>query len=1017
MAKNLKAHIKNVQIAGAINLNSLKAKLSKKKEGDEPIVEATAISEEVSKEPEKKKRKPAAIVDAKPEVSVQADTPQPKAQVAKAAEKKPASVAKAKDAEAVIESKPEAKPAAPPENEKTTTPNTYAKSAPAADKVKLGPVFREVPKVAPKPVTPPAAPAAASSTPTTPAKSAASPPSVQRPYQPPASRPAGQWRSVAPQRFIPPAPRPDGPPEPRLGPVERQPLPPSAPPTAPREDIRPDSRDSGPMRDSRDSGYRQSGGYQGSSPRTGGYQGNSPRPGGYQGGAPRTGGYQGNSPRPSGYQGNSPRLGGYQGSGPRTGGYQGQDRRTTPQPFGTRPQPVPQAKPDARVVPEKKEFTNKEIEDSLFRRNKTKAKDAPAKPLRKIDTKEFENRIRHGLRGDEEEDGWRKRRPSKNMRMNEEQEVVRPTKISVRIPISVKDLASEMKLKASQLIAKLFLQGKILTLNDMLEDELVIQLLGHDFGCEVLIDTREEERIRITDKSLRDEIAASNEDELVIRPPVVTFMGHVDHGKTSLIDTIRKSNTASQEVGAITQHIGAFRVSTPQGDIAVLDTPGHEAFSHMRERGAEVTDIVVLVIAGDEGIKMQTDEALSQAKASKATIVVALNKCDKPAFNAENVYRQLAERELLPEAWGGQTITVNTSATTGEGIPELLEMLALQAEVLELRANPKSRARGTVIESEVEKGMGPVATVLVQNGTLRVGDSLVFGFNWARVKTMKDEKGRDIEEAGPSTPVRINGLSGVPESGEEFIVVKNEKEAREISQVRHEGKRVTTFHAKRRGSLESMIEQAQEGAPKKLLNIIIRADVQGSAEALKNALMKIDSKKVEANILSWGVGMISESDVQLAVASKATIIGFHTQMESHVESEIKELGVQVRLHDIIYHAIDDIKAMMLALLDKIVQEKDVGKAEVKATFKSSQLGVIAGCQVSEGTITRGSQMRVMREGKSIFKGPISSLKRNKDDVREVGKGAECGILIQGFSDYQVGDILEAFEIIYLTQEL
>lgn len=974
MAKNLKLHIKNVQIAGAINLNSLKAKLSKKKEGEEPLVEATPIVEEVSKEPEKKKR----TAKAKAEEAI---LPQEQAEnTSKSPEKKAASKAVAKPADVEPEVKVKAEPAVKAAPEQVVATQPAPAISPPVEKPKLGPVFREVPTPpAPKPQAqtpaapiakqPPAAkPAAkpAQGSATTPAAPAAKP--VQRPYQPPASRPVGSWRSVAPQRFTPPPPRPAGPPQPRLGPVDRPPIPPKEQPATP------------------------------------------PTP----------------PPRPAG----PPSLGGFvMGSGAppsQAGGYGGQrygagsDSRRPSQPFGRpplRPQAPPQAKPDARAMPEKKEFTNKEIEESLFRRSKVKAKETPVKPMRKIDTKEFENRIRLGLHGDDAEDGWRKRRPSKNMRHHEEQEIVRPTKISVRIPVSVKDLASEMKLKASQLIAKLFLQGKILTLNDMLEDELVIQLLGHDFGCEIEIDTKEEERIRITDKSLKDEIEAADPSELVIRPPVVTFMGHVDHGKTSLIDAIRKVNTAQHEVGAITQHIGAFRVSTPQGDIAVLDTPGHEAFSHMRERGAEVTDIVVLVIAGDEGIKMQTEEALNQALASKATIVVAINKCDKPAFNAETVYRQLAERNLLPETWGGQTITVNTSAVTGEGIPELLEMLALQAEVLELKANPKSRARGTVIESEVEKGMGPVATVLVQNGTLKVGDSLVFGFNWAKVKTMKDEKGRDIIEAGPSTPVRINGLSGVPDSGEEFIVVKSEREAKEISQVRHEGKRTTTFHAKRRGSLESMIEQAQEGAPKKMLNLIIRADVQGSCEALKNALGRIESKKVEANILSAGVGMISESDVQLALASKAIIIGFHTQMESHVESEVKELGVQVRMHDIIYHAIDEVTAMMLALLDKIVQEKDVGKAEVKATFKSSQLGIIAGCQVSEGTISRNNQVRVMRDGKQIHKGGIASLKRVKDDVREVTKGTECGILLQGFTDYQVGDILEAFEIIYLTQEL
>ncbi len=938
LAKNLKTQIKNVQIAGAINLSGLKAKLSKKKEGEEGPGEEAAHVQQEAVQQEKKKKAPSRPKEQPAEVEVKAPVAppkeEPKVEVPKQEVKAPAPKALPVQAEA-----PKVAAEAP---------------APVKDeKMKLGPVFREAPKPpAPKPPAPKQEPAPRPVGHQSPSESRPStPPAPKPPYQPPASRPVGSWKSVSPQRFTPQA-RPPGP---RLGPIERHP------------------HESSPSREGRPP-----------------YPPRGPRPPG--------------PPRPPG----APRYDSSRPMGPRPpgGGFEG---RRPP----IRPQPIPQQKPEARSPSDKKEFPTKEGDD----RRKAKAKETASKPMRKIDTKEFEVRIRHGLRGDEDEEGWRKRRPSKHSRIVEEQEIIRPTKISIRLPISVKDLASEMKLKASQLIAKLFLQGQIMTLNDMLEDDTTVQLIGHEFGCDVTIDTKEEERIRITDKTLREEVQATEEGELSIRPPVVTFMGHVDHGKTSLIDTIRKSNTAQHEVGAITQHIGAFKVSTSHGDIAVLDTPGHEAFSHMRERGAEVTDIVVLVVAGDEGMKMQTLEALSQAKASKATIVVAINKCDKPAFNVENVYRQLAEQELLPEAWGGQTITVNTSAVTGEGIPQLLEMLALQAEVLELKANKNTRARGTVIESEVEKGMGPVATVLVQNGTLRVGDSLVFGFNWARVKTMKDEHGRDLEEAGPSTPVRINGLSGVPESGEEFIVVKNEREARDISQVRHEGKRTTSFHTKRRSSLESMLEQAQEGAPKKILTLIIRADVQGSCEALKNALMKIDSKKVEVNVISSGVGMISESDVQLAVASKAVIIGFHTQMESHVEAEIKELGVKVVLHDIIYHAIDDIRLMMLNLLDKIVQEKDVGKAEVKATFKSSQLGIIAGCQVTDGSISRNNQIRVMRNGTQVFKGPISSLKRVKEDVREVQKGAECGILLQGFSDYQVGDILEAFEIIYLTQEL
>lgn len=630
-------------------------------------------------------------------------------------------------------------------------------------------------------------------------------------------------------------------------------------------------------------------------------------------------------------------------------------------------------------------------------------------------TKTFDARDRHGLRDSEEDQHWRKKR-HKMPRYQHEDVTIRPTSLKVRIPISIKDLAVEMKLKASQLIAKLFMQGLVVTLNDLLEDETTLQLLGHEFGCEIAIDSTEEERIRITDKSIKEEIKNSDPDALKMRPPVVTFMGHVDHGKTSLIDAIRKSNRAAGEAGAITQHIGAFRCVTAVGDIAILDTPGHEAFSAMRARGADVTDIVVLVIAGDEGMRQQTIEALQHAKAAKVTIVVALNKCDKPNFNAENVYRQLSENDLLPEVWGGQTITVNCSATTGEGINQLLEMLALQAEILELKANPNARARGSVLESEMHKGMGPVATVLVQNGTLRLGDAVVFGQLWGRIKTMHDEFKKELQEAGPSTPVEITGLSGLPEAGQEFIVVKNEREAREISEARMLGMRQFNLLQTKKVSMENLFQQAAD-TPKKILNIILRADVQGSLEALRVALLKIDSKKAQLNVIFAGVGEIAESDVQLAAASKAVIIGFHTQIESHAEALVKELAVQVRLHDIIYHAIDDVKVLLGGLLDKILQETDKGKAEVKATFKSSQHGIIAGCIVTEGAIHRNHSIRINRGGNIVWKGTISSLKRVKEDVREVMKGLECGIVLNNYNEVQEGDILEAYEITYISQEL
>jgi translation initiation factor IF-2 len=638
---------------------------------------------------------------------------------------------------------------------------------------------------------------------------------------------------------------------------------------------------------------------------------------------------------------------------------------------------------------------------------------------RKVEpTRTFDARDRQGLRTSEEDQHWRKRR-GKQQRYQQEDTTIRPTTLKVRIPISIKDLASEMKLKASQLISKLFLQGMVLTLNDLLEDETTIQLLGQEFGCEITIDTAEEKRIQITDKTIREELSQTPAEDLIIRPPVVAFMGHVDHGKTSLIDAIRKSNRAAGEAGAITQHIGAFRCSTPVGDIAFLDTPGHEAFSAMRARGADVTDIVVLVVAGDEGIRQQSLEAIHHARAAKVTIVVAINKSDKPNFNADNVYRQLADNDLLPESWGGQIITVNCSALTGEGIPQLLEMLALQAEVLELRANPKSRARGTVLESEMHKGMGAVATILVQNGTLKRGDSVVFGQHWGRIKTMHNEYGRELTEAGPSTPVEITGLSGLPEAGQEFIVVKNEKEAREIAEVRSVGARQSNLvlQQKKKATAENVFQLQANAVGKKILNVVLRADVQGSLEAMKSALMKIETTKADLNIIYSGVGEVTESDVQLAAASKAVIIGFHTQIEGHAEPIIKELGVQVRLHDIIYHAVDDARVLMAGLLEKIAIETEKGKALVKATFKSSHTGIIAGCQVTEGAIQRSNHVRLRRGKDVIWKGTITSLKRVKEDVREVSKGVECGIVLKDYSEMLPDDIIEAYEVTYIAQEL
>jgi translation initiation factor IF-2 len=783
-------------------------------------------------------------------------------------------------------------------------------------------------------------------------------------------------------------------------------------------------------------------------PQQGGYQ-QRPHQNGYQGQRPQEGGYQ-QRPQQGGYQ-QRPQQGGYQ-QRPQQGGYQGQRppsqygagphpgarppyRPSTPGTggYGNRPGERPQAyRPQQRPYPPKTPAPPAAVPPKHIEKPPTKSHEGAGdasrkspgfkeyrdlKPQKKSDQRSFDVRDRQGLRVSDDE-GWRKKRPANKARFAPQQEeIIRPKNLTVRLPISIKDLASEMKLKASQLISKLFMQGVVVTLNDLLDDETTIQLLGHEFDCEIKIDTSEEERLRITEKTIKEEVLETPKELLVFRPPVITFMGHVDHGKTSLIDAIRKTNVASGEAGAITQHIGAFRCHTAVGDICVLDTPGHEAFSAMRARGADVTDIVVLVVAGDEGLRTQTLEAIEQARSANVPIVVAMNKSDKPNFNAENVYRQLADNNLLPETWGGTTITVNCSAVTGEGIKELLEMLALQAEILELKANPNTRARGTVIESEMHKGLGSVATVLVQTGTLRLGDSVVFAQHWARIKTMHDEHGKELTDAGPSTPVKITGLSGLPAAGSEFIAVKTEREARVLSRDRTLGHQQQRQLQVKRTGLENLLQQTADAAVKKTLNLILKADVQGSLEALKNSLLKITTNKVELNIISAEVGEISESDVQRAAASKATIIGFHTQVENHADSLIKQLKVVVKLHDIIYHAIDDVRAIMKSLLDKIPQESDTGSALVKTIFKSSQLGVIAGCQVIDGTIKRNHLVRILRDKEIVWKGAIASLKRLKEDVREVSKGYECGILLQNYNDVKENDIIQAYEITYLEQDL
>jgi translation initiation factor IF-2 len=656
---------------------------------------------------------------------------------------------------------------------------------------------------------------------------------------------------------------------------------------------------------------------------------------------------------------------------------------------------------------DKKKSTHPETVDSQ------KGKKGPTSFRRQAFSRVFDSRNA----ASRDDDSWQRRRHLKQKGKKAPEPIVRPSEVSVKLPVSVKDLAAIMKLKSSDVIQKLFFQGIPVTINDFLEDPTIVELIGVEFDCKVTIDTSKEDRLQITESSIQKEVSESKAEDLILRPPVVTIMGHVDHGKTSIIDSFRKSNLAAGEAGAITQHIGAFSCTTKHGGFTVLDTPGHEAFSAIRARGAHVTDIIVLVVAGDEGIKPQTEEAINKAQDANVPIIVAINKMDKPGFNQDEIYRQLADHNLLPEAWGGEIITVNCSAKTGEGIDHLAEMIALQSDVLELKANPNIRARGTVLESEMHRGLGSSATLLVQNGTLRIGDPIIFEYEYGRVKTMQDEFGKNVTEALPSSAVKITGLSGVPGAGNEFIVLGSEREARKIAEERKTTSAHTLLRKSRGKDIEHLMQQKVDRQQKKLLNIILKADVGGSMEAVKDMILAIPTDKVEINFISANVGQINESDIERAEASKALILGFHTSIESHAETLLKKKKVNILIENVIYHLVDKVKEHMLALLDKVRKEHQIGSAKVLATFKSSQLGIIAGCQVTDGVIKRSHHAKIFRNGEQVWEGSISSLKRHQDDAKEVKKDLECGIVFNGFKTAQAGDEVITYEITYERQEL
>ena len=567
--------------------------------------------------------------------------------------------------------------------------------------------------------------------------------------------------------------------------------------------------------------------------------------------------------------------------------------------------------------------------------------------------------------------------------------------------MTIKELADAMKIQASAIIKKLFLEGVMVTVNQEIDFEKAEEI-ALEFNCIA----EKEEKVDVIEELLHEEEV--DESTMVSRPPVVCVMGHVDHGKTSLLDAIRNTHVIAKEAGGITQHIGAYVVDINGQKITFLDTPGHEAFTAMRMRGANATDIAILVVAADDGVMPQTVEAINHAKAAGTEIIVAINKIDKPSANIDRVKQELSEYELIPEDWGGSTIFVPVSAHTHEGIDTLLEMILLTAEVSELKANPNRAARGLIIEAELDKGKGPVATVLVQKGTLHVGDPVACGSSYGKVRAMMDDKGRRVKEAGPSTPVEILGLSDVPNAGEIFVACENDKEARNFAETFvSEGRERLLEETKARMSLDDLFSQIQAGDLKEL-NIIVKADVQGSVEAVKQSLLKLSNDEVVVKIIHGGVGAINESDVSLASASNAIIIGFNVRPDATAKATAEREGVDVRLYRVIYDAIADVEAAMKGMLDPIFEEKVIGHAEVRQLFKASGVGTIAGSYVLDGTFQRGCSVRITREGTQIFEGPLASLKRFKDDVKEVRAGYECGLVFEKFNDVHELDQVEAY---------
>ena len=656
--------------------------------------------------------------------------------------------------------------------------------------------------------------------------------------------------------------------------------------------------------------------------------------------------------------------------------------------------------------------TRGRLDQEISRMNRDSAK-APIEELRgkenthankKKNKQDYErkNRKQEQYVNLEKKTGHKKRNAQPQPQAEKKADEVR----SIALPevMTVRELAERIGVPASKVVEKLFMQGILATVNQEIDYEKAEEI-ALEFNC----NAEQEEKVDVIAELLKEE--EEDENTLISRPPVVCVMGHVDHGKTSLLDAIRETHVTDREAGGITQHIGASVVKINGQKITFLDTPGHEAFTAMRMRGANATDIAILVVAADDGIMPQTVEAISHAKAAGIEIIVAINKIDKESANIDYVKQGLAEQGLIPEDWGGSTICVPVSARTGEGITELLEMVLLTADILELKANPKRNARGLVIEAQLDKGRGVVATVLVQKGTLKVGEPIAAGSSYGKVRAMIDDKGRRVKEAGPSTPVEILGLNNVPNAGEVFVACDSEKDARSFAETFVSQNREKMLEETRsRMSLDDLFSQIQTGNLKEL-ELIVKADVQGSVEAVKQSLTKLSNEEVVVKVIHGGVGAINESDVSLASASNAIIIGFNVKPDMTAKATAEQEKVDIRLYSVIYKAIEDIEAAMKGMLDPIFEEKVIGHAEVRQIFKASGVGNIAGSYVLDGVFERNCKVRITREGKQIFEGDLASLKRFKDDVKEVKAGYECGLVFDGFNDIAEFDIVEAYKMV------